>query len=90
MQALQSYVKIMKPIAVANEFLQGENDCFLGHVIPIITGIKRNLQRLKIEAIMTSLVKTLMSGLDNRFATVLSDDQNHVASMLIPKFKMKY
>ena len=43
LQALQSYVKIMKPIAVAIEFLQGDNDCFLGYVIPIITGIKKNL-----------------------------------------------
>lgn len=87
---LQSYVKVMKPVASAIDFLQGEKTCFLGHVIPTVTGIKKNLQSLNVVAIMKPLVAALLNGLTSRFADVLNDDQYHVATMLIPKFKLRY
>jgi hypothetical protein len=87
---LQSYVKVMKPIASAIDFLQGEKTCFLGHVIPTVTGIKKNMQSLNVVATMKPLVAALLNGLTSRFADVLNDDQYHVATMLIPKFKLRY
>ena len=41
MKYLTGFVRVMKPIAVAMEFLQGEKDCYVGHVIPTITGIQK-------------------------------------------------
>ena len=39
---------------------------------------------------MKSLVKALISGLDNRSTAVLTDDQYYEATMLIPKFTMRF
>jgi hypothetical protein len=39
---------------------------------------------------MKPLVVALLNGLASRFADVLNDDQYHVATMLIPTFKLRY
>ena len=43
---LLEYVKVMRPICVALETLQGEPNCFLGLVLPVIVRLKTRLNSL--------------------------------------------
>jgi len=42
MTFLKSYVTAMKPVAIAMDLLQGDEACFIGHVIPTVIGINRS------------------------------------------------
>jgi len=46
MKFLDSCVKVMKPVAAPMDLLQGEGDCYIGHVVPTIKGIQHKLQLL--------------------------------------------
>jgi len=35
----------MKPVAAAMDLLQGEGDCYIGHVIPTIKGIAESEEK---------------------------------------------
>ena len=51
MKFLDSCVKVMKPVAAAMDLLQGEGDCYIGHVIPTIKGIQHKLRLLNDKSI---------------------------------------
>src|SRR6266516_2340179 len=40
---LTAYLCAMKPLATAMEIFQGEGDCYIGHVIPTVLGVKLKL-----------------------------------------------
>ena len=90
MSFLKGFVQVMKPFAVAMEFLQGEKDVYLGHVIPTVMGIQNKLCTMVVEASMTPLLNAVSAGLKTRFRPVFEDKHYHLASMLIPKFKLNY
>ena len=90
MAFLKGFVQVMKPIAVAMEFLQGEKDCFVGHVIPTVMGIQGKLRTMVVDTTIVPLKNALLDGLQSRFRSVFADEQYHLASMLIPKFKVNY
>jgi len=71
MSFLTGFVQVMKPIAVAMEFLQGEKECFVGHVVPTITGIEKKLRGMGIDESMTPLRQAILNGLQTRFRAVL-------------------
>lgn len=89
---LKQYIQVMKPIAAAMVNFQAEDDCFIGHVIPTVLGIKTKLESMmmRVEDSIKPLVKALLDGINLRFQTVLSDDQYHIATMLIPRFRLNY
>jgi len=83
MKFLDSYVKVMKPVAAAMDLLQGESDCYIGHVIPTIKGIQHKLQLLNDKS-MTLLINAINNGLCERFGAILTSDEYKAAMMLIP------
>jgi len=89
MAFLSAYVAVMRPIAIAMELFQGEEDCFIGHVIPTIKGIEHKLSRMT-EKSTVALVDALKAGLLIRFKDVMEADDYNVATMLLPKFKLNY
>jgi len=72
------------------DFLQGEKECFVGHVIPTVMGIQRKLRAMVVDTTMVPLKNAVLDGLQIRFRSVFADEQFHLASMLIPKFKLNY
>ena len=88
-EVLVSYVNVMKPIATAMDLLQGEEDCYIGHVIPTIKGIQHKLKLLTDKS-MTPLINGINDGLQQRFSDIMNSDDYNVATMLIPKFKLNY
>ena len=89
MKFLASYVNVMRPIAAAMDLLQGESDCYIGHVIPTVMRIQHKLQLLNVNS-MTPLIKAISDGLQERFRDMLTNDDYNVATMLVPKFKLNY
>ena len=79
----------MKPIATAMDLLQGEEDCYIGHVIPTIKGIQHKLKLLTDKS-MTPIINAINDGLQQRFSDIMNSDDYNVATMLIPKFKLNY
>jgi len=90
MAFLNSYLRVFKPLALVMDLLQREEDCYVGHVIPTIIGIQTKLQGMIMEEDTKPLVNALLDGLQTRFRSVFDDDQMHIATMLIPKFKLNY
>lgn len=87
---LKAYLQIFKPFAIAMDLLQREEDCFLGHVIPTVIGIQNKLQSIAADTDSKPLISALLEGLQSRFRPVFDDDQMHIATMLVPKFKLNY
>lgn len=87
---LEAYVKVMAPVAAAMKLLQGEKDCFLGHVIPMVLGIKTKLSAIcKVKyKIVVPLINVLQVSLDERFRDILQSDEYKIATVLVPRFKM--
>jgi len=79
----------MKPVAAAMDLLQGEGDCYIGHVIPTIKGIQHKLWLLNDKSVIP-LINAINNGLCKRFGDILTSDDYNVATMLIPKFKLNY
>ena len=90
MTFLKSYVHVMKPVSIAMDLLQSEQECCIGHVIPTIMGIQQKLKRMTVDPALNPLVTALSNGLATRFKDMFDDDSYHIATMLIPKFKLRY
>jgi len=69
MQFLISYSKVMKPIIIAMDLLQGETFIYLAHLIPTITGIKCKLEQ-STDKLVKPLVTALYDDIDLRFQAV--------------------
>lgn len=89
MHFLAAYCRVMKPLVIAMEVLQGEKTTYLGHLIPTILGLKSKLEKCT-DKLVAPLVKALSAGIDKRFAAVLVDPDHLIASMLVPQFKMNF
>ena len=84
---LNSFLKLMKIIVRAMDFLQQEKDCYMGHLIPTIMGIQKKLEESTDKA-MEPLKKALLDGLVARFSSVLHDQDYIIATMLLPQFRL--
>ena len=84
---LNSFLKLMKIIVRAMDFLQQEKDCYMGHLIPTIMGIQKKLEENTDKA-MEPLKKALLAGLVARFSSVLHDQDYIIATMLLPQFRL--
>ena len=86
---MSSFQAVMKHTVTTTKCLEGENHCYLGHVIPTMTGLKNKLNRICDPAIRP-LVQALLVGLSARFEPLISNHKYFLASMLLPKFKLAF
>lgn len=63
----------MKPLTVALDTLQGEDNCYYGSLLPTL------------EILMS---KTLAQAIKTRFASVLDSEEALLAAVTLPKFKV--
>ena len=90
MTFLKSYVQVMKPVSIAMDLLQGEQERFIGPVIPTVMGIQQKLKSMTVDPVVNPLVMALNNGLSRRFRNMFDDESYHVGTMLILKFKLRY
>jgi len=89
MQFLVSYSKVMRPITIAMDLLQGETSTYLAHLLPTIIGIKCKLEQ-STDRLVQPLVRALSDGINRRFHAVLTDKEHLIASILHPQFKLNF
>lgn len=95
LEFIKEYVNTMKPIAKAIDLLQGEQNCFLGLVIPVIKQIKESLNNLTSFIYCEPLKEAIIDGINKRFGYILNwnNDQSKsyiLATVSHPKFKLKW
>ncbi|XDV11629.1 hypothetical protein PO909_000517, partial [Leuciscus waleckii] len=83
-QFLREYCAIMKPLTVALDVLQGEENCYYGTLLPTIEVLMSKLLEIKEGLIIaTGAIKT-------RFASVLESNDAILAAVTLPMFKLRW
>ena len=73
----------MKRLVLAMDFCHKEKDCFMGHLVPTIIGLRKHLAK-NTDDVMASLAKALLDGLATRFDPVLNSLEYNLVTVLLP------
>jgi len=93
---LDDFVILLKPIACALDYLQGEINCYYGVLIPTLFSLKHRLESLKEKQLrhLSSMISPLILSLSNRFDFFLNlaPEANHaiLATCFHPTFKLRW
>ena len=86
---LRYFVEILSPFEEATDIAQIENKVSSSLVIPCIRGIRDQLSILRMKY-SNALVKELAESVERRLAIYESEDTYTTASILDPRFKLKW
>lgn len=92
---LEEYIKVLEPIAVALDNLQGEKNCFLGMVLPSLYSVKLRLNDINHLTHCEPLKTKLLEGLEKRFSSFMNlqnlDAKDFIlATVSHPRFKLNW
>ncbi|XP_073668227.1 uncharacterized protein [Paramisgurnus dabryanus] len=90
-QFLREYCAIMKPLTVALDILQGEENCYYGTLLPTIEVLMSKLLEVKEGLIIaTGLPDAIVQAIKTRFASVLESNDAILAAVTLPMFKLRW
>lgn len=98
-QYLEEYCTILKPVAEALNFLQGQNYTFYGYLLPTILSLKVKLDRIKSEININNMkivLNKIIESLLKRFAHLfkITEQPNSkdsiIAAVTIPSVKLRW
>uniref|UniRef100_A0A673L9X0 HAT C-terminal dimerisation domain-containing protein n=1 Tax=Sinocyclocheilus rhinocerous TaxID=307959 RepID=A0A673L9X0_9TELE len=89
-QFLKEYCKVLKPVCMALDILQGEDDCFYGTLQPTLEILMAKILALKEVYKLCNLSKILLQAIKTRFSTILDSDEALLAAVTLPKFKLRW
>jgi hypothetical protein len=89
LQFLDGYATVLRPLATALDILQGDQNCYLGYVLPALRKIYNTIFKINIPEV-SPLKNAVLSGLDKRFSNYFDDEDFIVATCVHPKFKLKW
>jgi hypothetical protein len=93
MSYIKEYCKVSEPVAIALDYLQGEQHAYFGTLLPTIIATKKKLDAMIKATGVHQLkhckgyAKALLEGLNKRFKHLESDEQCLLASAFHPKFR---
>jgi hypothetical protein len=93
MSYIKEYCKVSEPVAIALDYLQGEQHAYFGTLLPTIFVTKKKLDAMINASGVHQLkhckgyAKALREGLNKRFNHLESDEQCLLASAFHPKFR---
>ena len=96
LDVLQEYLLIMSPIAKALDKLQGENECYLGLLMPTVLQLKKKLSSTTttLNHGAAVIVDALISSLERRFPDIFEFDNAAqvlaAAAVCHPNFKLRW
>ena len=69
----EEYVKVLYPVAIALDRLQGEQDCYYGVMLPTLLATEKKLNQLQSEALLhcQPLLNAVSGGFQSRFGEFL-------------------
>ncbi|XP_073718934.1 uncharacterized protein [Misgurnus anguillicaudatus] len=81
----------MKPLTVALNILQGEENCYYGTLLPTIEVLMSKLLEVKEGLIIaTGLPDAIVQAIKTRFASVLESNDAILAAVTLPMFKLRW
>jgi hypothetical protein len=91
---LEEYKKVLEPIAVALDRLQGDKSCFYGMLLPTLLTVKRQLTKINNLKFCAALLEEVTRGLEKRFANMFalkkSENEAIIAACCHPLLKMRW
>uniref|UniRef100_A0AAY5L3R6 HAT C-terminal dimerisation domain-containing protein n=1 Tax=Esox lucius TaxID=8010 RepID=A0AAY5L3R6_ESOLU len=86
-QFLREYCAIMKPLTVALDILQGEENCYYETLLPTIEVLMSKLLEIKEGLIIAT---GLPDAIKTRFASILESNDAILAAVTLPMFKLRW
>lgn len=91
---LEEYRRVMEPLVKSIDLLQGEENCFLGFILPTLFQIIRTLHFLPHLVYCEPLKNAILSGIPRRFNHILNSKNDSsksyvFATISLSKFKFK-
>uniref|UniRef100_H3AIY7 BED-type domain-containing protein n=1 Tax=Latimeria chalumnae TaxID=7897 RepID=H3AIY7_LATCH len=94
---LKEYCKVLKPLAMALDILQGEEKCYYGYLLPTLLKLMDHLQQSKVDLkVTTSLPDAIITSIRKRFALLLDNTEGKplqeamLAAVTLPMFKLRW
>ncbi len=88
---LEEWLKVMQHLAAALDVLQGDQEMFLGHLLPTITYLKAYLTDEKASLTKCKpLVNAIQAGIEKRFGSYFEKREMLIASAYLPQFKIGF
>lgn len=94
-EVLQEYLLIMSPITTALDKLQGEDNCCLGHLMPIVQQVKKKIANLAGQVEHSGvLADGLIENIERRFPNLFNYNNQSkifvVSAVCHPRFKLRW
>ncbi|KAK7913602.1 hypothetical protein WMY93_013813 [Mugilogobius chulae] len=89
---LSEYCSVMKPLTVALDLLQGEDNCYYGCLLPTLEVLMSKISALKpgLSKMTAGLPDVLVKAIKTRFGPVLDSKEAKLAAVTLPKFKLRW
>uniref|UniRef100_H3ALT8 HAT C-terminal dimerisation domain-containing protein n=1 Tax=Latimeria chalumnae TaxID=7897 RepID=H3ALT8_LATCH len=93
---LKEYCKVLKPLAMALDIVQGEEKCFYGYILPTLLKLMDRLQHSKVDLkVATSVPDAIITSIRKRFALLLDTEgklfqEAMLAAVTLPMFKLRW
>ncbi|KAK0147565.1 hypothetical protein N1851_012966 [Merluccius polli] len=91
LQFLKEYCAITKPLTVALDILQGEDNCYYGTLLPTLEVLMaKTLEKKEGLTVAMGLPDAIVQAIKTRFAAVLENKDAMVAAASLPMFKLRW
>uniref|UniRef100_UPI00358E27E8 uncharacterized protein n=1 Tax=Myxine glutinosa TaxID=7769 RepID=UPI00358E27E8 len=87
---MKEYAKVMSHVVKALDKIQGEDQAYLGTLLPTVAATVFRLKDLKSKGLVycSPLVDALLAGIDKRFGLLLEDEECQLAAAFHPRFRL--
>ncbi|KAK1888644.1 putative AC9 transposase [Dissostichus eleginoides] len=91
-QFLKEYCTVLKPLTVALDILQGEDNCYYGSLLPTLEILMSRTLALQtgLSRMTAGLPDAIVTAIKRRFAPVLDSRDALLAAVTLPKFKVRW
>ncbi|KAL3991392.1 C-C motif chemokine 4 [Sarotherodon galilaeus] len=88
---LKEYCIVLKPLTVALDILQGEENCYFGILLPTLEIVMSRTLALQDELKLTaSLPDIIVKAIKVRFSSMMDNKEALLAAVTLPKFKLRW
>ncbi|KAI4805934.1 hypothetical protein KUCAC02_010527, partial [Chaenocephalus aceratus] len=89
---LKEYCSVLKPLTVALDILQGEDNCYYGSLLPTLETLMSRTLALQngLSRMTANLPGVIVQAIKTRFAPVLESSEALLAALTLPKCKVRW
>jgi len=89
---LKEYCIVLKPLSRSLYILQDEDNCYFGTLLPTLDTVIKKLVALKpdFSSMTIGLAGAIENAIRHHFQKVFQNDNDIIAAITFPKFKLKW